>query len=146
MKSKNVLLVLMTMLLFQCASEKPAADQPKTAAAENSVRNISVEDAKSLMEKNPEAIILDVRTPEEYDGVLGHISGSILKPVQEIDTWAPEFANRKNAEIVIFCRSGGRSGRAAKYLNDLGFRNIINVEGGMTAWNEKGFPVEKGDN
>lgn len=89
-----------------------------------------------------EAILVDVRTPEEYVGELGHIEGSLLLPP------GPKLNNflattNKETNIIFICRSGARSESATAMALSLGFENSYNMEGGMIAWNSKGFPTSK---
>ena len=94
-----------------------------------------VQDLKSQL------TIIDVRRNDEYTGELGHIPGAewIL-----LDT-VPENMNRipKDKPVVIVCRSGGRSANATAFLHSKGYENVVNMRGGMLAWNELKFPIEK---
>ena len=85
--------------------------------------------------------IVDVREPHELTSELGHIAGSESVPLATIE--AASRAWDKDDEIVLVCRSGGRSGRAAAALAALGFRRLINMSGGMLAWNAAKLPIER---
>jgi rhodanese-related sulfurtransferase len=76
-------------------------------------------------------IILDVRTPEEYEE--GHIEGAILIPDNEITAKAEELLSDKNATILVYCRSGRRSALAAQALSELGYNKIYDF-GGIIDW------------
>jgi len=88
-----------------------------------------------------DARIVDVREPSEYNGELGHIAGSELVPLATVEaasaSWDP------HAEVLLVCRSGARSGRAATALVQRGFTAVMNLAGGMLAYNEQGLPVER---
>ncbi len=93
--------------------------------------------------KNKENIILlDVRTPEEYKEI--HLENSFLLPVGDMsqatltDIGLGEDA--KDKEIIIYCRSGGRSKQAYDIMNSLGYTNIKSVAGGMINWQEGNYP------
>ena len=122
-----------------CTQKKQAESDPQISV----IRNVSVVDAKAMLDKDSKIIVIDVRTREEYTGPLGHITDSKLKPVQQIENWVSEIDNLKEKDIMLICRSGRRSLRAANFLKERGFQNVINIEGGMIAWNENRFPVEK---
>ncbi len=96
-----------------------------------------------MIDGGEQIILIDVRTSPEYTGELGHISGTILRPLQEIDQWVTELNGKEDEKIVLVCRSGNRSGVAAKYLIKKGFKKVYNMSGGMKAWNKLGFLVEK---
>jgi len=88
------------------------------------------------------AKLVDVRTPEEFTGELGHIAGSNLHTLgPELDQFLEQVG--KNETIIFICRSGARSGRATTQAMSLGFKDIYNMEGGMLAWNALALPTEK---
>lgn len=87
------------------------------------------------------ARLVDVREPSEYRAELGHIAGTELVPLATVDQAAKGWD--RDQEIVLVCRSGGRSGRAAAALAAMGFKRVINMAGGMLAWNAAGLPVER---
>ena len=87
------------------------------------------------------AVVLDVRTKEEF--AEGHIPGAI-----NIDVNAPEFATKvaaldKSKTYLVNCAMGGRSVKACKQMAPLKFETLHNLEGGFTAWEKAGKPVEK---
>ena len=84
--------------------------------------------------------IIDVREPAEFTGELGHVAGAELVPLATVESAARGWD--KEQEIVMVCRSGARSGRAAALLASMGFRHVMNMTGGMLAWNEARLPVE----
>lgn len=85
--------------------------------------------------------LVDVREPHEYTGELGHIDGAELVPLATVEAAASAWD--KKEELVLVCRSGNRSGKAAAALLALGFEKPMNMVGGMLAWNEHGLPVAK---
>jgi rhodanese-related sulfurtransferase len=94
---------------------------------------ITVETIRERL-KTEKLIMVDVRTPEEYDGKLGHINGTILIPLNELPQRLNELEDYKSEEIIMVCRSGNRSGKATKLLINNGF-NARNMVGGMIQWN-----------
>lgn len=92
---------------------------------------ITAQEAKEIIDKENDIVILDVRTPEEY--ATGHIKGAINIPNEEIIEEAPEALSDKNQEILIYCRSGNRSKQAAQKLADMGYENVIEF-GGIMDW------------
>lgn len=85
--------------------------------------------------------LVDVREPHEYSGELGHVAGAKLVPLARLLDEAAAWD--RNTEIVLVCRSGGRSARAAMDLAKNGFRNLYNLRGGMIGWNQAQLPVER---
>ena len=84
--------------------------------------------------KSPGARVIDVRTPGEYAG--GHVAGSTNIPLNEVPNRVAELRN-SSGPIVLCCASGNRSGQACLILETAGFTNLINVSGGMLAWQER---------
>jgi rhodanese-related sulfurtransferase len=107
-------------------------------------QEISVNDAHTLIEANQSDltfVILDVRTPGEYAD--GHIENSVL-----VDFQAPAFRDEvarldKGKTYLVYCRTGNRSAGASDVMVGLGFTDVYNMTGGITAWQAAGFPVVK---
>ena len=105
-------------------------------------RIVSVDDLhrkwREVSEKKSGAVLLDVRTEEEFRG--GHVPGAV-----NISSSHPEKILKKlpdrNAEIWVHCRSGRRALAVAEYLYRHGYRNVYTVDGGVPDWEEKGYPL-----
>jgi rhodanese-related sulfurtransferase len=105
---------------------------------------ISVSGANSLIQKNygnPDFVIVDVRTPAEFNQ--GYLSGAM-----NIDYNAGNFRNEiskldKTKTYLVYCRVGHRSGLAAAIMNALGFNEVYDMDGGIEAWRDAGYPVVK---
>lgn len=85
--------------------------------------------------------VVDVREPQEFVGELGHVRGAELVPLGNLG--AAVGAWRRDQPLLLICRSGGRSGRAAAALAQAGFSRVYNLDGGMLAWNAAGLPTER---
>lgn len=83
--------------------------------------------------------LIDVREPHEYTGDLGHIANTELVPLATVPDASAKWD--KHAEIVMICRSGNRSGRAAQHMAQMGFTKVMNMVGGMLAYNSENLPV-----
>ena len=110
--------------------------------ATSGVRVADAEEVAELLEEEPERVVIDVRTPAEY--AEGHLEGAVL-----VDFNAPDFAEQiaefdTDGEYVIYCRSGNRSAGARDVMTDLGFEDVVDVEGGIVAWNDAGLPTVTG--
>ena len=92
---------------------------------------ITAEEAKKIMDSGEEHIILDTREQDEFDE--GHIPGAILIPYTEIENKAEEMIPDKNAQILVYCRSGRRSKIASESLAKLGYTNVKEF-GGIIDW------------
>jgi glyoxylase-like metal-dependent hydrolase (beta-lactamase superfamily II)/rhodanese-related sulfurtransferase len=83
--------------------------------------------------------LVDVREVEEYTGPLGHIETSELVPLGTVGQTAAAWD--RALPVILVCRSGGRSAKAAMELRALGFKKVASMRGGMTRWNEAHLPV-----
>ena len=97
------------------------------------IPQISVETLKQKREEG-KAFILDVREPHEAQIAT---LGAPMIPVRQLESRIGELASHKNDEILVHCKSGGRSQKAAQILKSHGFTNVSNVAGGITAWAER---------
>ena len=94
-------------------------------------KRISMDEAKTLMEKEEGYILLDVRTKGEYES--GYIPGAINIPLSDIDEKIISFLPDKSQMILVYCRSGNRSRGASDKLSKLGYSNVLEI-GGINAW------------
>jgi rhodanese-related sulfurtransferase len=90
--------------------------------------------------KKENVILLDVRTPEEY--AEGHLTGAILINYHD-DNFVEQVSKLdKNKTVYVYCRSGSRSGNAQEIMLKQDFKSVINLNGGILAWEKAGLPVE----
>lgn len=96
---------------------------------------------ENLCQLSKEVIFLDVRTVAEFNGTadqkFGRIKGAINIPVQELETRMNELEKYKNKEIIVYCSHSRRSPRASYMLTQKGFKQVSNMQGGMSEWKEK---------
>jgi len=95
--------------------------------------NISVVEVKEKIDNKKDVLLLDVRTPAEYKGALGHLKGSILIPIFELEDRLEELAKFKDRVIIAICKVGGRSKMATNILIKKDFK-ALNMSGGMVAY------------
>ncbi len=99
--------------------------------------DVTVQEARRLIEDKPDLVLLDVRTASEYEE--GHIEGAVNIPVQELSVRFDELSPED--ELLVYCRTGNRSAQAVDILLDLGFTKIYHMDEGITGWIEAGYPV-----
>ncbi len=127
----NSLILLLGLLLTGCGN---AGNDSADVISENSsstYTQISQEEAKEMMEKDDDHIVVDVRRADEY--ATGHIPGAILIPNEEIGTEQPAELPDLDQIILIYCRSGNRSKQASQKLADMGYTNVYEF-GGIIDW------------
>lgn len=123
------LLLVCVCFLAGCGNTKELSNGGKAPKAVYS--RISAEQAKTLMDSGGPYILLDVRTEGEFREE--RINGAMLIPVAEIEKRAEKELPDKDALILVYCRSGGRSASAANKLVSMGYTNVVDF-GGITNW------------
>src|ERR1700754_1791354 len=99
------------------------------------MQNITAEEVKARLDNGEKLNLVDVREPHEH---ADFNIGGILLPLGKIQTMqVDDIENLKEEEVIVYCRSGNRSGQAAMVLDMLGFKNTKNLTGGMMNWMDK---------
>lgn len=124
MKLNHLYLFLLSLIVASCNSQ-------------TAVQTIDVNSFSKKISETPQAQIIDVRTPEEY--ATGHIENS-----DNVNWLGDSFVARsdkydKTKPVFVYCKSGGRSQKAADKLHELGFTTIYNLDGGMLKWEAAGL-------
>lgn len=105
------------------------------------VKSLGVKEFAEASASDTTAIVLDVRTPEEYRE--GHIPGAVLLDVKDTEGFEKGLSEMsKEKTYYVYCRSGRRSLDAAGKIKSRGFE-VVNMEGGFLAWREADLPWEK---
>ena len=107
-------------------------------AVQDGIPQITVEELKAKRDRGDDFVLIDVREPHEYR--IANL-GAPLYPLGEIGSKLGELAQYKDKEVLLHCRSGARSQKAALELKAAGFSNVKNVAGGILAWAEKIDPT-----
>ncbi|TRX20793.1 rhodanese-like domain-containing protein [Flavobacterium franklandianum] len=127
MKFRSLFVFLFTFSTILSCNSQPTKN----------IETIAAETFAKKIKETPKPQILDVRTPEEFDSE--HIDNAI-----NINWLSNDFATNikkidKSKPVFLYCKSGGRSAKAAAKLEELGFKKIYNLEGGMMKWNATGL-------
>ncbi|MEY8870356.1 MULTISPECIES: rhodanese-like domain-containing protein [Flavobacteriaceae] len=128
---KQVLIVLTLMLTFTVTSCKDDS--------QSDVKLVSPEEMQTLLELE-DVQLIDVRTPEEFK------EGNI-PTAQNIDYNSPTFDEDitkldKTKPVILYCKSGGRSAKCAKKMEEAGFVKVYDLDGGISKWQHEGYEVE----
>ncbi|MBU6340990.1 MAG: rhodanese-like domain-containing protein [Bacteroidetes bacterium] len=94
---------------------------------------ITVQELKAKFQQGEKFLFIDVREPWEYEAFN---IGAKLMPLNDLVAHIWELEEHKNEEIVLHCRSGARSGMAQSILQANGFTNVLNLKGGILAWED----------
>ena len=103
------------------------------------IESIGATELKKKIEENPSSILIDCREQDEWDDK--HVDGFTLIPLSCFEQ-SLEVLKDKEADIHIMCRSGKRSMNACLFLEENGYSNLFNCEGGIIEWIESGFEVK----
>lgn len=114
---------------FQTANPNPAYPD---------VIDVSPQEVDQLRDQ---VALIDVRQPDEFTGDLGHIPSSKLIPLGVFPQHLTELPSHQT--VVLICRSGNRSAQAASFAQENGIANVVNMAGGMIAWNNEGLTISK---
>jgi len=95
--------------------------------------DITVQELSQKLESGEKFVFIDVREPWEYEEF--NLNATLI-PLGDLMNRSWELDEHKNEEIVVHCRSGGRSGMAQSLLTGMGFSNVRNLTGGVMAWKE----------
>lgn len=125
-KSLLRLLVLLCFVLLACSESGSSHAEPEAVAYSADQAELSVEE-RAWQKIRAGALLVDVRTPAEY--AQGHLDDALNIPFDQIEERVAELGEDKDREIVVYCRSGRRSGIGEKTLRKLGFKNEFNAGG-----------------
>src|SRR6188768_2834933 len=115
----------------------PAAPESEPLTVQNNLE-ISAVELKQRLDRGDKLTLVDVREPNEYQ--INRIPGTILIPLGEVPRRYAELD--KDAEIVVSCKMGGRSAKAADFLRSVGFSRVLNLKGGILEWIDKVDPSQ----
>jgi len=116
----------------------PAAPEAPGVTAHNPATEITSTELKQRLDRGDKLTLVDVREPNEYQ--INRIPGTVLIPLGEVPRRYAELD--KDAEIVVSCKMGGRSAKAADFLRSVGFKHVLNHKGGILDWIDKVDPSQ----
>ena len=137
----------LALLITSCGSSAEPEDASTGAAtaessgpASGGIRLVTAQDGSAILSEPPtDLVILDVRTPEEFGE--GHLEGAVI-----LDFYRDDFADQlaeldRDVPYLLYCRSGNRSGQTAAMMEELGFTDVADVDGGIISWTEAELPT-----
>ena len=139
MKFTTLLIFIFISLLVACGAAEPA---PPQSILEDETLDLPLEldvQTTAAVQNRDDVILIDVREQWEYDEA--HIPNVTLIPMSELANRLDEIPTDK--EVILTCRSGNRSGQVTEFLQQNGFDNVHNMQGGILAWQQAGLKVEQ---
>lgn len=109
--------------------------------AKAAIKEVSIGAVKKMIDAKENFILLDVRDAQEF--AEGRLPGAINISRGTLEFNAAVILPDKNATIIVYCGTDRRSPLATKTMNDLGYKNAVNMIGGLEAWKEAGYPTVK---
>jgi len=136
-KRSSILLIVMLWISLVSCGQK----QNEKSSDQDSASTITLISPEELNKVNKDIVLIDVRTPQEY--ATGHLENSV-----NIDLRSRNFKELvgkldKNQDVYVYCKVGGRSASAARTMEDMGFKKIYDLKGGILQWEKEGFKQVK---
>lgn len=131
-----------TMPGARAAEPVPATSPPPaTASQPEAPARIAPADLQPRLQSlDADIVVLDVRTTDEF--AQGHVPGARNIPHDQLGSRLAELGDVRDRQVVLYCRSGRRSGLAARTLRAAGFQRLLQLEGDYPGWTDAGLPVE----
>jgi rhodanese-related sulfurtransferase len=103
---------------------------------------VTADELYSVLQANgPKPLVLDVRTPREFDG--GHVPGAVNIPHTQLQLRLAEIQSAAGAGVVVYCEVGTRSQFALSLLRQAGYENVQHLAGDMAGWRRAGLPIAR---
>jgi rhodanese-related sulfurtransferase len=107
---------------------------------------LAVDTLKQQLDTGADVLLLDVRPAADFTGEQGHIASARNVPLEDLPARLADLEEYKTRPVRLVCRTDRRSAQAARLLLDAGFSDALIIEGGMTAWRARGWPVIEAKN
>lgn len=135
---KRKIICLVLLVLTYTAYAQSEYDRKLKSLYRNSVKTLRPVEVKELITKGEKIIILDTRSPEEFN--LSHLKNARFL---NYGSYSAEDLKKlpKNEKIIVYCSVGYRSERVGEKLQKLGYQNVYNIYGGIFEWKNEGMPV-----
>lgn len=137
MRLKQLILVLVSLFLLSACN----AQEKRREANENSAKFVNVTEAYALLHADTSIVVLDVRTPQEYNA--GHIPNALNKNVIDANFVKNIQPLDKSKTYLLHCRTQNRSRKALAFMQQQGFKHLYLMTGGFKAWQQEGFAIGK---
>ena len=121
------------------SAAEPKGPMDFVNAAKAKITEVSAAQAKADLDAGKKFILLDVRSKEEFDA--GHLPNAMHVSRGLLEFKIGRAIPDKNANIILYCRTGARSALATRVLNEMGYVNAKNMAGAFKAWGTAGYPV-----
>jgi len=129
--------------------EQPVGLMDFVKAAKSCIREITPAELKARLDAKEDFLLVDVREPAEFEH--GHIEGAHLVPRGIVEAAAdpsypkhyPPLSGARNRQVVVYCATSGRSAMAAAVMQMMGYKDVLNLAGGIVRWESEKLPIAR---
>jgi rhodanese-related sulfurtransferase len=141
MMKKSILILFALFVAFSFATSSIAGMTGKDFVkdAKTRIKEISLDEAKKELDAG-KAVFLDIRTAKEYKK--GHLPKAVFMQRGLLEFKIAKKLPDKNAKVIVYCKTGGRSSLATDTLKKMGYTDVVSMAGGWVAWAKAGYPAE----
>ena len=143
--AKKIALLFIALCFTACATQHNAGvvktSDHMVKEAKATIREVSIDDVKKMIDNKDKIIILDVRDKDEFE--TGYIPGAINLSRGMLEFKINTVIPDRNARIIVYCGVDLRGPLATKTLNEMGYINAVNINGGLKVWKAAGYPIAK---
>ena len=139
MKQKYSIVLLFAILICSFTQAQIQTPGQIVENVKTRITEITVDDLKTKMESDHQFILLDVRTEKEY--LAGHIENATWIPRGFLEFKIQKIFSDPETEIILYCKRGSRSALSTYTLMEMGYKNVLNLEGGLEEWVNEGNSI-----
>ena len=132
MKQKYAMVFIIAILIYSFTNAQIKIPKQIVEKIKSEINLITVEEFKSKMDSDHDFILLDIRTEKEY--LAGHMKSAVWLPRGFIEFKIQKLVDDPETEIILYCKRGSRSALTAYTLLEMGYKNVLNLEGGFEQW------------
>lgn len=142
-KKITLMLITLSLVFFivQTSAWAVQTAEQLVKEAKAVIREVSVDEVRKMIDQKDKIIILDVRDKDEFE--TGYIPGAINLSRGMLEFKITTLVPDKEARIIVYCGVDLRGPLAARTLNEFGYRNAVNINGGLKVWKAAGYPIAK---
>jgi rhodanese-related sulfurtransferase len=132
MRVRGTFLIILIAFTSMNAWSDVKSKQEISAEAKSKAPHISSQQLAEYLSEKEDIVLLDIRTEAEYEA--GHIQGAQWFPRGKLEYYIQERVKDANSKIVLYCRTGGRSALATLTLKEMGYTDVVDLQGGFKEW------------
>jgi rhodanese-related sulfurtransferase len=137
----SIFMALSLMLMSHAANAADKTPDEMVREAKSSIREVTVAEVRKMIDSHEKIVLLDVRDRDEFE--TGHIPGAINISRGTLEFMVNMMIPDKSSRIIVYCGVDLRAPLATRTLNEMGYRNAVNIIGGLKSWKEAGYQLQK---